>query len=136
MWGNRNERIEAAWRFLECQTARDPDGALAAFTPDAILWSAVTNTEVAARSMRPILMWLAKNAPFTFQMDHAFVDGDTVVIEAQSWATMPDGKQYHNYYAYHATLRDGKVAYLREYLDTKLANDVIPLDQLLATLNL
>lgn len=41
-----------------------------------------------------------------------------VSVEAKSFATMEDGRIYANSYHFLVTLRDGKVATVREYMDT------------------
>jgi ketosteroid isomerase-like protein len=43
---------------------------------------------------------------------------DRVAVEAKSFATMEDGRIYANSYHFLVTLRDGKVALVREYMDT------------------
>lgn len=43
---------------------------------------------------------------------------DRVAVEAKSFATMGDGRIYANSYHFLVTLRDGKVALVREYMDT------------------
>lgn len=45
-------------------------------------------------------------------------EGDRVAVEATSFATMEDGRVYANSYHFLVTLRDGKIATVREYMDT------------------
>lgn len=45
-------------------------------------------------------------------------EDDRVAVEATSFATMEDGRIYANSYHFLVTLRDGKVATVREYMDT------------------
>lgn len=45
-------------------------------------------------------------------------EDDRVAVEATSFATMEDGRVYANSYHFLVTLRDGKVAAVREYMDT------------------
>lgn len=45
-------------------------------------------------------------------------EDDRVAVEATSFATMADGRVYANSYHFLVTLRDGKVATVREYMDT------------------
>lgn len=45
-------------------------------------------------------------------------EDDRVAVEATSFATMEDGRVYANSYHFLVTLRDGKVATVREYMDT------------------
>ncbi|HPV68792.1 MAG TPA: nuclear transport factor 2 family protein [Sphingorhabdus lacus] len=43
---------------------------------------------------------------------------DRVAVEAKSFATMDDGRIYANSYHFLVIVRDGKVANVREYMDT------------------
>ena len=45
-------------------------------------------------------------------------EDDRVAVEATSFATMEDGRVYANSYHFLVTIRDGKVATVREYMDT------------------
>lgn len=45
-------------------------------------------------------------------------ENDRVAVEATSFATMEDGRIYANSYHFLVTVRDGKVATVREYMDT------------------
>ncbi len=45
-------------------------------------------------------------------------ENDRVAVEATSFATMEDGGIYANSYHFLVTVRDGKVATVREYMDT------------------
>lgn len=45
-------------------------------------------------------------------------EDDRVAVEATSYATMEDGRIYANSYHFLVTVRDGKVADVREYMDT------------------
>lgn len=50
-------------------------------------------------------------------------EGDLVAVEAQSFATMKAGGVYNNRYHFLFVVQDGKVKAVREYMDTKHAQE-------------
>jgi uncharacterized protein len=46
-------------------------------------------------------------------------EGDRVVTEARMRATLPNGRSYVNDYCFIYRVRDGRVAEIREYMDTR-----------------
>lgn len=46
-------------------------------------------------------------------------EGDRVVLEGDSQSTVADGTNYNNHYSIHFRIEDGKIAEVREYMDTK-----------------
>jgi ketosteroid isomerase-like protein len=48
-------------------------------------------------------------------------DGDTVALEWRVHARTPDGADYRNAYCGVFVIRDGRIAAVREYLDTQYA---------------
>lgn len=51
-------------------------------------------------------------------------DGDRVAVEAESYATLKNGRVYNNHYHFLFEVRGGKVQKVREYLDTMHTNEV------------
>jgi ketosteroid isomerase-like protein len=51
-------------------------------------------------------------------------DGDRVAIEVESSGDLRNGRQYRQQYHFLIEFRDGKIAAVREYLDTQHAFDV------------
>jgi uncharacterized protein len=47
-------------------------------------------------------------------------EGDTVAVQAESFATHVSGKTYNNKYSFWFRFRDGKLIEMIEYLDTEL----------------
>jgi ketosteroid isomerase-like protein len=52
-------------------------------------------------------------------------ENDTVAVEAESMAMHSSGKTYNNKYHFLFRFRDGKIIYLKEYLDTEHVTDVL-----------
>ena len=50
-------------------------------------------------------------------------EADKVAVEADSFATMTDGRLYANRYHFLITIRDGKIFEVREYMDTEHARE-------------
>lgn len=57
-------------------------------------------------------------------VDTLTAEGDRVVMEARGEASAKDGRPYNNNYCIVITVRDGKVAQVREYLDAELVTRV------------
>jgi ketosteroid isomerase-like protein len=53
----------------------------------------------------------------SFRAVHA--DGDTVIIEEQMRATLPEGRLYDNDYCFVFVVADGRIKQVREYMDTR-----------------
>ena len=51
-------------------------------------------------------------------------EGDRVAVEVESSGDLRNGRQYRQQYHFLLTFRDGKIASVREYLDTQHAHDV------------
>jgi ketosteroid isomerase-like protein len=52
-------------------------------------------------------------------------EGDRVAVEAESRGLHVSGKLYNNLYHFLLVVREGKVHEFKEYLDTKLAHEVL-----------
>jgi uncharacterized protein len=50
-------------------------------------------------------------------------EGDTVAAEAESFASLVDGRVYNNRYHFLITLRAGRILSVREYMDTAHARE-------------
>lgn len=57
-------------------------------------------------------------------LTNVIAEGDQVVVEARGDARTKDGSTYNNIYCYVVTVRAGKIAEMREYLDTELVSNV------------
>lgn len=57
-------------------------------------------------------------------IDSLTAEGDRVVMEARGEALTKSGQSYNNNYCIVVTLREGKVAQVREYLDSELVTAV------------
>ena len=58
---------------------------------------------------------------FRLTVHKMIADGDTAVVQQAISATTRDGKQYDNEYCWVYTCRDGRIAQMMEYADTRKA---------------
>lgn len=61
----------------------------------------------------------------TFELLTMTAEDDRVALEMQGRAALVNGNRYDNQYHFLFKLRDGKVYQMKEYLDTKLVDDVL-----------
>jgi ketosteroid isomerase-like protein len=125
-----------AWRFFERLSAGDGDGALDLFAEDGTFWTNTFRVAIPAAMVKPIMGELLAFCPMQFVLDRWLVSGDVAIFEATATATTAEGAAYHNEYAFHLDVRDGRIAAFREYADTKHAHDVIPMDRIAAALGM
>ena len=60
-----------------------------------------------------------------FTIKDMVAEGDKVAVEAESEGEHVSGQTYANQYHFLFELRDGKLASLKEYMDTELVTDVL-----------
>jgi uncharacterized protein (TIGR02246 family) len=65
---------------------------------------------------------------FRVQVRKVVADGDTAVVQQTITAQTRDGKPYENEYCWVYTCRDGKIARLVEYADTRKAAQIFGWD--------
>ena len=118
-----------ATRFLAHFTAGDVDGALAMMTDDATWWLpgkkglmpviGVRNKEQIARVFHSMIEQLPNGLRMTVKS--AIGEGDKVALEVESYGELRNGRVYNQEYHFSMTIRGGKIAAVREYLDTQHA---------------
>ncbi len=116
-----------AYEFYRCFTANDIPGVMATMTQDASFWIAgqATNTASSGEFSRPqiermflgMLSRLKKG--LTMQVKSCIAEGDRVALEVVSLGELKDGRIYDQQYHVVMQIRDGKIASIREYLDTQ-----------------
>lgn len=62
--------------------------------------------------------------PYRFTIDETIAEGDLVVVRGRGEVRTKAGKDYNNSYCFVLRLEGGKLAELREYLDTALVERV------------
>lgn len=112
-------------RFLETFSRGDVQGLVAMMTDDATWWVSGKIEGLSGTYNREDFATLLEGAKGAFT-DNALklwptgmiAEGDKVAVEAESHAPMHNGRVYNLLYHLLITVRDGKVAEVKEYCDT------------------
>lgn len=130
MMTERNKRIAAA--LFERVSAGDITGVLALMTDD-VSWrvpgkpelSPVAGSYDKERLRRLFNRMLAQlDSGLKMTVLGSVAEGDQVAVEVESSGDLRNGRQYRQQYHFLISFRDGKIAVVREYLDTHHAFDV------------
>lgn len=136
MTPEQNKRaITDAWKAF---ASRDRQRIEAVFTEDAE-WLAPRGNATAVALGVPdhmigpeaIARFLVDDFPRLFVADvavsfsHLHCDGDTVILEERMQATLAGGRHYDNDYCFVFELREGRIARVREYMDTRKGHAAI-----------
>jgi ketosteroid isomerase-like protein len=62
--------------------------------------------------------------PIKVHVTNAIAEGDQVAVEARGESRTKDGRPYNNLYFMLIEMRDGKIAAVREYMDTQLVKSI------------
>jgi uncharacterized protein len=118
-------------RFLNALGSGDAATMDQLLTDDAAVVTPGTASICGTRN-RDVIMMLTRDtfpkvtkAGITFKVINLTAESDRVACEAEGYSTMTNGKAYNNTYHFLFTFRDGKIRSIKEYLDTKLAEDVL-----------
>ncbi len=118
-------QAELAWMFLQCLSdGGDVDECFGLLSDDFTYWSIITRTSVGKAALRREAERRKRDLQLSFDLLHCFIDGETVVIEAQGYGVTADGLRYDSPYVFICETRDGVIVSLREYSDTRLAAEV------------
>ncbi len=113
-------------------TASDIDGVLALMADD-VTWRLPGKPELSRAAgvydkarLRGLFdrMVAALENGLTMTVVGSIAEGNHVAIEVESFGELKNGRSYRQQYHFLITVRDGKIAAVREYLDTHHAWDV------------
>jgi ketosteroid isomerase-like protein len=119
-----NKKIVAT--FFECFGRKDIDGAMDMMHDDGTWWIggkkevfpiAGLKTKLEMKAILDSLVPISKDGLKIIPTGMT-AEGDKVAVEAVSHAEFPSGFIYENEYHFLVTVRDGKVASVKEFLDT------------------
>jgi ketosteroid isomerase-like protein len=68
---------------------------------------------------------LFQKGTFRLKIHNIYADGDTAIVQTNAHAITKEDKVYDMEYAWIYSCRDGKITYIREYLDTKRSSDIL-----------
>jgi ketosteroid isomerase-like protein len=120
-----NPQAELAWMFLQCLCqGGDIDECFTLLSEDFSYWSIVTRTSIDKATLRREIEQRKCRVEMTLDLIRCVNDGDSVVVEAQGDGVTVDGVRYDSPYVFLFETRDGLIVSLREYSDTRLADEV------------
>ncbi len=93
------------------------------WSPGTLPFSGTHSKAEALKAMDMILSLFPDGLRFTITAMTA--EGERVAVEAESRGRHVSGQPYHNQYHFLLIIRDGRIRELKEYMDTKHANDVL-----------
>lgn len=125
--GSTEDRNKAVvTEFLEVFTSGDVDGILSRMTDDATWWVAGNIPGISGtkdkNAFREMVSGIAESTttgairltPLAFT-----AEGERVAVETESYAELKNGRVYNNLYHFLFVVRDGKIAAVKEFLDTE-----------------
>ncbi|MBC3192759.1 nuclear transport factor 2 family protein [Pseudonocardia sp. C8] len=112
--------------FMEVFTSGDVDGILSRMTDDATWWVAGsipgisgTKDKAAFKEMVSGIAGSTTSGAIRLTPLAFTAEGDRVAVETESYTELRNGRVYNNLYHFLFTVRDGKIAGVKEYLDTE-----------------
>jgi ketosteroid isomerase-like protein len=130
---NIEDNRRVATEFFRCHDAGNPQGALDLLADDCKYWIAgkpgrnASGGRVHGKAeMADIFrrMGEAMTGPLRMTVKHTTAEGDRVAVEATSRGELKNGKVYEQEYHLLMTIRDGRIAAVREYLDTQHVQEI------------
>lgn len=115
------ESKRVALAYYEAMNTRDVDRILACYTEDAKTWVLGEGPYAGEHPVaRETVAQFLAAMDIRFSVLSIIAEGDDVAVELESEGTA-GGQPYANRYHNRLTIRDGRVAYLKEYFDTARA---------------
>jgi uncharacterized protein len=126
----RNKDI--AQEFYRCFSASDIEGVMATMTDDATFWIAgkpqanAPSGTLSKLQIKAIFLAMLGRLKSGLKMtvNSAVAQADQVALEVVSYGELKNGNIYDQQYHVVMQMRDGKIASIREYLDTQHVREV------------
>jgi len=111
---------ELAWMFLQSLSeGGDLDEGFALLSDDFTYWSLSTGVSVDKAALRHAIERRKQILELTVDLRGCINEGTTVVVEAHASGTTTGGARYDSPVVYIFETRDGLIASMREYSDTR-----------------
>ncbi len=116
--------------FFAAMNAGDVPTIVAAYADDGYLWT-MGGTLISGRFSKAQIQGAAGQIyevfpqGIQFTLDALTAEGERVAVEAHSQGRHVSGKLYTNEYHFLFEFRDGKLAVLKEYMDTERVTDIL-----------
>jgi uncharacterized protein len=118
------DNIAKARAFFDALSASGFRGARALLADDFEWWSAgAGNIQDQLEAMQGAAEREIAE-PVRFKVLGVTAQGARVAVEVEGLGRLRNGKTYHNFYHFLLVVRDGKIAMVKEYHDTKHAHEV------------
>lgn len=112
-------------RFIDVFSSGDVPALIAMMTDDSSWWVSGRIDGLSGTYPRDEFAKLVEGAKGAYKTgvlkitpSGMVAEGDKVAVEAESYAETVDGRVYNNLYHWLVTVRDGKIASVKEYMDT------------------
>ena len=115
-----------AWSWFEALNAGRIDAAMALLDDEGSWWNVGPRVAVPMTTFKQSATAILGLMPMQFVLHGAIAEGDTALLEVESFSPRPGGGKYNNRYCYVMELRDGRILHVREYPDTKYAAEMLP----------
>ncbi len=127
---NEETNKQTVIRFLELFSSGAVAETMAMFAEDATWWVAGTMPISGTYDKAQFTALLegvlvACTGPIVITPKEFTVQGERVAVEAESLTHTRNGRTYNNLYHFLIRVRDGKIAAVKEYLDTMHTNAVL-----------
>lgn len=127
---SRDQARHAVAHFMEVFSSGDAQATIALMTADATWWIAGTMPISGTYDREAFGKLLAAvtdtcTGPIKLTPKEWTIDGDRVAVEVESLTHTKAGRKYNNQYHILFRVRDGKIAGVREYMDTVHAQAVL-----------
>lgn len=116
--GNQTSGKLIAWSYFDLLSQDRFDDAAALLLDGGTWWTCSARTPRTMREHKKLFPKALEMVPMRFTLQRAIEEGDVVVLEVESRATLPDGELYNNVYSFVMTMWDGRILHAREYSDT------------------
>ena len=116
---------ELGWLFLQCLCdGADVDECFELLSDDFTYWNIQTRDSVDKAALREEFERRRQRVEMNLDFIQCFNDGESVVIEAEADGETVDGVHYNSPSVFIFETRDGLIASLREYSDTRVSADI------------
>ncbi|BBZ46404.1 nuclear transport factor 2 family protein [Mycobacterium parmense] len=123
---------ELAWMFLQCAAeGGDLDEGFSLLSDDFTYWTLATRTTSDKHTLRRSIERRKELLEVTVDLIGCVNEGSTVVVEAQAAGTTTDGAAYDSPFVCIFETRDGLIASMRLYSDTRALERALPGAELL-----
>lgn len=119
-------KTEIAWSYFEHLTNGELDAAAALLDDEGTWWTCGSRDTKPMAVHKELFPKAMAMVPFRFTLRQAVAEGDTVVLELESHAVMPDGEPYDNVYSFIITMRGDLLSEVREYSDSLYVSQRAP----------